>query len=116
MQDKGKTKEQLLIELHELRKRVAELEKDRAEQRLAEQTAIGSSRNYLRTILQAMPDGFFVGDTERRITEANEAYCRMSGYTLAELVSLNISDIDAAEDPAIRCRRRHSCCWGSSIS
>ncbi len=99
MQDEDKTKEQLITELKALHQRVAESEKDKGEQKLAAQEAV-EYQYYLQTILQTTPDGFWVVDAEGRITEANEAYCRMSGYSLAELLSLRISDIDAIEESA----------------
>jgi len=37
MQDEDKTKEQLMIELHELRQRLAEFEKDKVERKRAEE-------------------------------------------------------------------------------
>ena len=107
MQDEDKTKEQLITELHELRRRVAESEKDQGECKRAEH-AVREREHYLRSILQTTADGFWVVDTEGKVMEANEAYCRMSGYTRAELLALRIRDIDAVEEPAeiaarIRC-------------
>ena len=58
-----------------------------------------ASSDYLRAILDTTIDGFWVVDPDRRITEANQAYCRMSGYSREELKDLRINDIDAAEDP-----------------
>jgi PAS domain S-box-containing protein len=54
---------------------------------------------YLTTILQTTQDGYWVGDAEGRIVDANEAYCRMSGYNSDELRQLRISDLDAHEQP-----------------
>jgi PAS domain S-box-containing protein len=99
MQDQDKSKDQLIIELEALRQRVSELEKGRVQQKPGEYAA--DSRHYFSTILQSMPDGFVVIDCNRGITEANEAYCRMSGYLRAELLSLNVSDIDAVEEPPV---------------
>lgn len=59
-----------------------------------------ASSEYLRAILDTTIDGFWVVDSDRRITEANRAYCRMSGYTREELQDLRINDIDSIEDPA----------------
>jgi PAS domain S-box-containing protein len=104
MQDEDKSKAQLITELHELRKRVAESEKDREERRRAEQ-AVTERAHFLRTVLQTTAEGFWVVDTEGKVTEANEAYCRMSGYTRAELLALRIPDIDAVEKPAATAAR-----------
>ena len=70
--------------------------------------ALVEREQYLQTILQTTADGFWVIDAEGKITEANEAYCRMSGYARDELLKLGISDIDAVEKPdetAARIRR-----------
>ena len=50
-----------------------------------------------RTILQTAMDGFWLVDAEGRLLEANEAYCRMSGYSAPELLALSIPDLEAVE-------------------
>jgi len=50
-----------------------------------------------RTILQTAMDGFWLVDAEGRLLEANEAYCRMSGYSAPELLALRIPDLEAVE-------------------
>ena len=50
-----------------------------------------------RTILQTAMDGFFILDTQGRIREVNEAYCRMTGYSELELLSMGIADLEADE-------------------
>lgn len=59
-----------------------------------------SERNqYLKAILATTADGFWVVTPDRRISEVNAAYCRMSGYSAQELAALSINDLDALEDP-----------------
>jgi len=58
-----------------------------------------AKNRYLEAILHTTPDGFWVVDTNKRLVEANEAYCRMSGYSREELLQLQINDLDASEDP-----------------
>ncbi len=65
MQAEAKTKEQLIIELHELRDRVAELEKDKAEHTRAK-VALQESEGELRTLFAAMMDVVLVLDAEGR--------------------------------------------------
>jgi len=52
-----------------------------------------------RTILQTTMDGVWTIDMQGRFVEVNAPYCRMSGYSTQELLSLNISDLDANEKP-----------------
>ena len=55
---------------------------------------------YLKTILQTTVDGFWVIDVATgKILDANEAYCRMSGYTYDEPLELHIADVDVSDSP-----------------
>jgi two-component system, cell cycle sensor histidine kinase and response regulator CckA len=65
----------------------------------AEQALIAREK-YLKAILHTTSQGFWVADKDGKIIEANEAYCRMSGYTLTELQNLYVSDLDARESHA----------------
>jgi PAS domain S-box-containing protein len=51
------------------------------------------------TIVQTALDGFLLVDTQRRILEANQAYCKMSGYTQEELVRMTLPDLEAQMSP-----------------
>lgn len=42
-------------------------------------------------------DGFMLCDLDGRLLEVNEAYCRMSGYSEAELLGMKISQLEDAE-------------------
>ncbi|MBE0625571.1 MAG: PAS domain S-box protein [Burkholderiales bacterium] len=68
-------------------------ERRRASQELRE------SEERHRTILQTAMDGFWLADTQGRLLDVNEAYCRMSGYGRQELLAMRISDLEAAESP-----------------
>ncbi|MFZ4695288.1 MAG: PAS domain S-box protein [Verrucomicrobiia bacterium] len=46
-----------------------------------------------RIILQTATDGFWMLDLRGRLREVNEAYCRMSGYSARELLSMGVSDL-----------------------
>jgi PAS domain S-box-containing protein len=50
-------------------------------------------------ILQTAQAGFWLADMEGRLLEANPAYCRMSGYSLEELLKMSICDLEASETP-----------------
>ena len=56
MQDEDKTKEQLIIELYELRERLAESEKDKAERKRAEE-ALRESQERLSLALESSRAG-----------------------------------------------------------
>ena len=97
---------------------------------LSQQTlALRESEHYLRSILRTTADGFLVVNLDGKLTDVNEAYCAMSGYSKAELLEMSIDDIDLVDTPAeieARIRRiaengselfeaRHQCKDGSSI-
>ncbi len=50
-----------------------------------------------RTILQTAIDGFFILDAQGRIQEVNDAYCRMTGYSEQELLTMCVADLEASE-------------------
>jgi len=53
-----------------------------------------------QAILRLAMDGFWITDGAGRLLEVNDAYCRMSGFTRAELLRLRIADLEAVETPA----------------
>jgi len=58
-----------------------------------------STRAQLRhkRVLDTAHDGFWIADTQGCLLEVNDAYARMSGYTVEELLSMNISQLEAVE-------------------
>ncbi len=50
-----------------------------------------------QTILKTAMDGFWVTDTDGRLLEVNDTYCRMSGYSEGELLAMHIWDLEAFE-------------------
>ena len=48
-----------------------------------------------RTILQTAMDGFWLVDMQGRLLEVNATYCRMSGYSVPELLAMHISELEA---------------------
>jgi len=50
-------------------------------------------------ILETAFDGFWAVDTQGGIIRANDAACRLLGYTMPELLQMHIWDIDANETP-----------------
>ena len=66
--------------------------------------ALRASAEEHRTILLTALDGFWLTDTQGHLLEVNEAYCRMSGYSAPELLSMRISDLEVVEKPGDRGR------------
>lgn len=52
-----------------------------------------------RTILQTAIDGFWITDINGHFLEINAAYSDMSGYSQEELLTMQITDIEAGENP-----------------
>jgi PAS domain S-box-containing protein len=51
-----------------------------------------------REVIELAPDAFFQADLDARLTDVNQAACRMLGYNRDELVGKTIFDIIPAED------------------
>lgn len=49
----------------------------------------------LRALLSVTLDGFLLADFDGRIVDANQAYCRLVGYELEELLAMNVAELDA---------------------
>ncbi len=78
--------------------------------------ALQERERYLSLILETTQDGFWVLSSQGRITEVNQAYCNMSGYTKAELLQMSIPDLEADETPAdIQHRIRRIVKHGSEV-
>ncbi len=82
----------------ELMEAVGELQDEISERKRAEE-AIQLQADQLATMLATTPDGFWVFDTEGKLLDVNDAYCRMSGYSREELLCLRIPDIETLETP-----------------
>ena len=48
-------------------------------------------------IIATAPEGFFIADREGRLLEVNDTYCRMSGYSRAELLTRRVSELEAED-------------------
>ena len=92
MKDQDKTKEQLINELAELRQRVAELEAADTERRRAEEQLRKSEERY-RTLYESSRDGIMTANLDGRITECNQPYAGMLGYSREELKRIRYQEI-----------------------
>lgn len=74
------------------------LETQNRQLKLAKEKAEQSDQMH-SSILRTSMDGFWLIDTEMRILEVNDAYAKMSGYSVTELLTMKVSDVEAKESP-----------------
>jgi PAS domain S-box-containing protein len=67
--------------------------------RLAEAALRANSTRH-EAILKSALDGYWLVDSSARIVEVNDAYARMSGYRIDELLSMRIVDLEDSESSA----------------
>lgn len=70
---------------------------DITDQRQAGEALRISEEKNRSMILQTAMDGFWRLDNQGRLLEVNETYCKMSGYSMEELLAMNISGLEVAE-------------------
>jgi PAS domain S-box-containing protein len=58
-----------------------------------------------QTIIKTALDGSWIADSKGRFLETNDSYCKMTGYTREELLTMSIADIEAEENPGEISRR-----------
>jgi PAS domain-containing protein/DNA-binding CsgD family transcriptional regulator len=85
MNDADKTKEQLIEELNEVRRRVAELEKADAQKKRAEEQLRESERR-LSDIIDFLPDATFVIDRKGMVIAWNRAIEEMTGVAAKDML------------------------------
>jgi len=78
--------------------------RDITERKRAE-TQLKNSEQRYRNIIQTSMDCFWLIDTEGRILDVNDAYCKLSGYTREELLNMRIPDVEAKEPPEMTAQR-----------
>jgi PAS domain S-box-containing protein len=59
---------------------------------------IKESEELHRSIIRTALDGFCMVDLDGRILEVNESFCSMTGYTMQELSTMRIADVEANEN------------------
>jgi PAS domain S-box-containing protein/putative nucleotidyltransferase with HDIG domain len=92
-----KTKEQLMDELKELRQRIAGLEKSEAERKRIEE-AQKKEKAFTENALNTLQDVFFVFDLDGRLSIWNKAMSEVTGYSDAEISSMQPPDFFSGED------------------
>lgn len=78
MEDREKTKEQLIEEMRVLRGRITEFEKSESKCKRAEEVLV-KERNLLRTVIDDLPDYVYIKDNEGRYIVSNDAHARFLG-------------------------------------
>ena len=78
-----------IIAFHLIRKKL--------EEQIKTLMALKDSEDRHRTILRTALDGFWMVDLQGRILEVNESFCKMSGYTNQELLTMKISELEVIE-------------------
>ncbi len=68
-------------------------------ERMAQAAELRRRELRYRAVVETSPDGFWLAGRDGRFIGVNEAYCRMSGYSEAELLGMQISDLEANEEP-----------------
>ena len=66
-------------------------------ERRAAVDALRESNERHRAILKTAMDGFLLVDAEGRLREVNDAYAQMSGYSVAELLTMRVAELEAIE-------------------
>ena len=89
MNDQEKTKQQLIAELADLRRRVAD---DTSDSKGSE-VSLRASEDKYRRLYQSLMDAFVSVDMTGRIQEFNDAYCDMLGYEPEELLTKTYIEI-----------------------
>ena len=59
---------------------------------------IEASEKRHKSILKSAMDGYWLTDIEGRLIEVNDTYCRMSGYSEDEILTMRIPDLEAVEN------------------
>ena len=97
MRDEDKTKGELVVELTELRQRVAELETSEAELRRVE-VALQREKAYLEGLFGSAQEGIVMCDNHGRVMRINSEFTSIFGYTPDEVIGWSIDDLIAPEN------------------
>ena len=70
---------------------------DEITERKCNEEALRLSEERHRAIIQTAMDGFWTVDMQGHVLEVNDTYCRMSGYSAQELLTMSVADLEADE-------------------
>ncbi len=92
MKDQDKTKNQLISELVELRRRVSELEKLKTSPTKTEQ-ALSLEHDLIRTIFENHPDFLYFKDIEARFQHISKRFCDFFGLGIEDIIGKTDRDL-----------------------
>jgi len=96
MKDEEKTKDQTMIELALLRKRIAELEKAASECKQPED-ALRHQSEFLEILLETIPNPIFYKGADGKYTGCNRAFEKFLGRPRQEIIGKTVYDMGAKE-------------------
>ena len=85
MKDENKTKEKLINELEEMRRRVSEHEASENKRKKVEQ-ALSHERDLIQTIFENHPDFFYFKDSEARFLRISKRFCDFFGLSEEDIL------------------------------
>jgi len=100
MKDKDKRKEQLINELVEMRRKVAELEASEDDRKQVERELRESEERFRRFAEEASFEGIFFHD-KGRILDVNQQFVTLYGYNRAELIGMEVLEFITPESREI---------------
>lgn len=81
-----------------LQQNQAQLEAQNIQLQVAKETA--EQRDMMHSLLlHTSMDGFWLIDTQLNLLEVNDAYAKMSGYSIKQLLKMKVTDVEAKESP-----------------
>jgi len=105
MSDVGKTKEQLINELEEMRQRIAELEVTQAERKRMEEALQQSEKRY-RSLFENSKDAVYVTTRDGKFANVNQSMLQLFGYTKEEMVEMDVRQIYARPEDRRRFQQK----------
>ena len=97
MNDFNKTKEQLIKDLEELRKRVNGLENDKIARRKAEED-LSIEKHFIENVINSLPGIFYLVDDEGNFHKWNRNAEIITGYSADEMAKIKTLDLFEGED------------------
>ena len=98
MRDEDKSKEQLISELADLRRPLAEVRGVETECRRAEEWLAESNEEPFRAVFEEGPIGLVLVDPAGRVQRVNRRFCEMLGRSESEIVALGLEGLTHPDD------------------